>query len=241
LFVVFTDKTTINEGSKDLQEITDCRSISKKEQSNEDSNATAAYPCGTKVEGIVTSTIRRTRFCITCSLNTSSLYYHQQRPNYVLQLFRSTPGEAPASVVIAFNVTGVIITENNNGNSRDIINVQDDSDYYYDPEEEDVVDFNKGDYNQDTKKNAVQRVVFVIDDSVEPGIYRGRIYNSYGGIISAVIKGMINVATMHFNDINDNDSSNYIIDDNGDNTGRCLSNFFDTNNIINPCIKQTSM
>ncbi|XP_029341821.1 uncharacterized protein LOC100167149 isoform X2 [Acyrthosiphon pisum] len=213
-----TDKTMINQGSKDLQEITDCRSISKKELSNEDSNSTLTYPCGAKVEGIVTSTNRRTRFCITCSLNTSSLQYHQQRPNYVLQLFKSTPGDAPATVVIAFNVTGVTITENNNGNGRTIISAQDDDDYYSDPEEEDdVVDSNKGDYNLDTK-NAVQRVVFVIDDSVEPGIYRGRIYNGYGGTISAVIKGMINVAAVPFNDINDNDSSNYIIDDIGDKT-----------------------
>lgn len=207
----------INQG-KDLQEITDCRSISKKELSNEDSNSTLTNPCGTKVEGI-TSTNRRTRFCITCSLNTSSLQYHQQRPNYVLQLFKYTPGEAPATVVIAFNVTGVTITENNNGNSRSIINAQVDDDYYFDPEEEDdVVDSNKGDYNLDTK-NAVQRVVFVIDDSVEPGIYRGRIYNGYGGTISAVIKGIINVAAVPFNDINDNDSSNYIIDEIGDKTG----------------------
>ncbi|XP_022178469.1 uncharacterized protein LOC111039313 [Myzus persicae] len=212
-----TDKTMINQGIKDLQEITDCRSISKKELSNEDSNSTVTYPCGTKVEGIVTSTNRRTRFCITCSLNTSSLQYHQQRPNYVLQLFKSTPGEALATVVVAFNVTGVTMTENNNGNSRTIINVQDDGDYYFDPDEEDVVDSNKGDYNLDTK-NAIQRVVFVIDDSVEPGIYRGRIYNSYGGTISAIIKGMINVAAVPFNDINDNDSSNYIIDDIGDKT-----------------------
>lgn len=212
----------INQDSKDLQEITDCRSISKKELSSEDSNSTVTYPCGTKVEGIVTSTTRRTRFCITCSLNTSSLQYHQQRPNYVLQLFKSTPGEVPATVVIAFNVTGVTITENNNGNSRTIINVQDDDDYYFDPEEEDdVVDSNKGDYNLDTK-NAVQRVVFVIDDSVEPGIYRGRIYNGYGGTISAIIKGMINVAAVSFNDINDNDNSNYIIDDIGDKTGRFI-------------------
>lgn len=212
----------INRGGKDLQEITDCRSISKKEPSNEDSNSTVTSPCGTNVEGIVTDTNRRTRFCITCSLNTSSLQYHQQRPNYVLQLFKSIPGEAPATVVIAFNVTGVTITENNNGNSRSIINAQDDDDYYFDPEEEDdVVDSNKGDYNLDTK-NAVQRVVFVIDDSVEPGIYRGRIYNGYGDTISAVIKGMINVAAVSFNDINDNDSSNYIIDDIGDKTGRFI-------------------
>jgi hypothetical protein len=118
-------------------------------------------------------------------------------------------------------VTGVTITDNNNGNNRASINVQDDSDYYFDPEE-DVVDSNVGDYNLDTK-NAVQKVVFVIDDSIEPGIYRGRIYNSYGSTISAIIKGMINVAAVPFNDINDNDSSNYIIDDIGDNTGRFIS------------------
>jgi len=206
----------INHGSKDLQEITDCRSISKKELSTENVNTT--YPCGTKVEGIITNTNRRTRFCITCSLNTSSLQYHPQRPNYVLQLFKSTPGEAPAAVVIAVNVTGVTLTENKNGNSKTIVNVPDDGDYYIDPEE-DVVDSNKGDYNLDTK-NAVHRVVFVIDDSVEPGIYRGRIYNSYGGTISAIIKGMINVAAVSFNDINNNDRSNYIIDDIGDTAGR---------------------
>lgn len=209
----------INQGSKNLQEITDCRSISKKELSNEDSNATVTYPCGTKVEGIVTNTNRRTRFCISCSLNTSSLQYHPQRPNYVLQLFKSTPGEAPATVVIAFNVTGVTLTENNIGNSKTIVNVPDDGDYYIDPEEEDVVDSNKGDYNLGTK-NAVQRVVFVIDDSVEPGIYRGRIYNSYGDSISAIIKGMINVAAVPFNDFDDNDRSNYIIDDIEEITGR---------------------
>jgi len=139
-----------------------------------------------------------------------------------LQLFKSTPGDAPATVVVAFNVTGVTITENNNGNGRTVISAQDDDDYYSDPEEEDdAVDSNKGDYNLDTK-NAVQRVVFVIDDTVEPGIYRGRIYNGYGGTISAVIKGMINVAAVPFNDINDNDSSNYIIDDIGDKTGRFI-------------------
>jgi len=147
------------------------------------------------------------------------LQYHPQRANYVLQLFKSTPGEAPATVVIAFNVTGVTLTENNNGNSKTIVNVPDDDDYYFDSEEEDVVDSNKGDYNLDTK-NAVQSVVFVIDDSVEPGIYRGRIYNSYGGTISAIIKGMINVVAVPFNDINDNDRSNYIIDDVGDTSGR---------------------
>lgn len=223
----------INQGSRDLQEITDCRSISKKELSNEDSNTTLSYACGTKVEGIVTSANRRTRFCITCSLNTSSIHYHQHRfNNYVLQLFKSTPREPPATVAVAFNVTGVTITDNNNGNSRDSINEQDDGDYYFDPEE-DVVDSNTGDYNLDTK-NAVQKVVFVIDDSVEPGIYRGRIYNSYGSTISAIIKGMINVAAVPFNDVNDNDNSNYIIDDIGDNSGRFTSfNIFNTKHTIN--------
>ncbi|XP_025191738.1 uncharacterized protein LOC112591991 [Melanaphis sacchari] len=214
-----TDKTMINHGSRDLQEITDCRSILKKELSNEDSNTTMTYPCGTKVEGIVTSPNRRTRFCITCSLNTSLLHYQHRFNNYVLQLFKSAPRETPATVAVAFNVTGVIISDNNNGNSKANINVQDDDDdddYYFDPEE-DVVGRNIGDYNLDTK-NAVQKVVFVIDDSVAPGIYRGRIYNSYGGTISAIIKGMINVAAAPFNDVNDNDSSNYIIDDIGDNT-----------------------
>jgi len=229
----------INQGSRDLQEITDCRSISKKELSNEDSNTTLSYACGTKVEGIVTSTNRRTRFCIACSLNTSSLHYHQHRSNnYVLQLFKSTPREPPATVAVAFNVTGVTITDNNNGNSRDSINEQDDGDYYFDPEE-DAVDSNIGDYNLDTK-NAVQKVVFVIDDSVEPGIYRGRIYNSYESTISAIIKGMINVAAVPFNDVNDNDNSNYIIDDIGDNSGRFTSfNIFNTKHIINLSFKHT--
>lgn len=229
----------INQGSRDLQEITDCRSISKKELSIEDSNTTLSYTCGTKVEGIVTSTNRKTRFCITCSLNTSSLYYHQYRSNnYVLQLFKSTPREPSATVTVAFNVTGVTITDNNNGNSRDSINEQYDGDYYFDPEE-DVVDSNIGDYNLDTK-NAVQKVVFVIDDSVEPGIYRGRIYNSYGSTISAIIKGMINVAAVPFNDVNDNDNSNYIIDDIGDNSGRFTSfNIFNTKHIINLSFKHT--
>lgn len=211
----------INQGSRDLQEITDCRSISKKELSNEDSNTTLSYACGTKVEGIVTNTNRRTRFCITCSLNMSSLHYHLHRSNnYVLQLFKSTPREPPATVAVAFNVTGVTITDNNNENSRDSLNEQDDGDYYFDPEE-DVVDSNIGDFNLDTK-NAIQKVVFVIDDSVEPGKYRGRIYNSYGNTISAIIKGIINVAAVPFNDVND-DSSNYIIDEIGDNSGKFIS------------------
>jgi len=151
----------------------------------------------------------------------SSLHYHLHRSNnYVLQLFKSTPREPPATVAVAFNVTGVTITDNNNENSRDSLNEQDDGDYYFDPEE-DVVDSNIGDFNLDTK-NAIQKVVFVIDDSVEPGKYRGRIYNSYGNTISAIIKGIINVAAVPFNDVND-DSSNYIIDEIGDNSGKFIS------------------
>lgn len=165
---------------------------------------------------MVTNTNRRTRFCIACTLNESSSHYHKQRLSYVLQLFKSLPGKAPSSAVIAFNITGFTVT-NENGNSKTSSNEQDDDDYYFDPEEDEAKD--RGDYSQDIK-NVVQRVIFVIDDSVEPGMYRGRIYNSNGGIISSIVKGMINVAAATMNDINVNDNSNYIIDEIEDDTGR---------------------
>lgn len=174
------------------------------------------------MDDFVTGTNRRTRFCIACTFNTSSPHYHQQRLNYVLQLYKSTRGETPETGAIAFNVTGVTITEDT-GNTRNNYKGQDDSDYYFDPDEDEIVGADRGDYNHDGK-NVVQRVVFVIDDSVEPGMYRGKVYNSDGGIISAVVRGMINVAAVAFDDNNENDSSsNYIIDDVEDETtGTCI-------------------
>lgn len=125
--------------------------------------------------------------------------------------------------VIAFNVTGVAITEDT-GNTRNNFKGQDDSDFdYFDPDEDDIiVDADRGDYNHNGR-NAVQRVVFEIDDSVEPGKYRGKVYNRDGGIISNIVKE-INVAAVAFDDNNENDSSsNYIIDDFGDKkTGTCI-------------------
>lgn len=208
----------ISQGNRGFQEITDCRPIFRKEPLNEAANTSATYPCGSRVDDSITGTNRRIKFCITCTLNTSSLYYHQQRLNYILQLYKSTRGETPATGVIAFNVTGITITEDT-VNVRNNFKEQDDSDYYFDQEEDDITDGDKSDDNHDSK-NVVQKLVFVIDDSVEPGMYRGRIYNSDGGIISAIVRGMIKVAAVAFvEDNNENDSSsNYIIDDVEDET-----------------------
>lgn len=222
LILIFSDKTTVSQGNKPVQEITDCQSISREEPSNDPANTTLTYPCGPKVDDFITGTNRRTRFCIACTLNISSSQYHQQRLNYVLQLYKSVHGETPTTGVIAFNVTGVTITEDT-GNIRNNFKEQDDSDYYIDPDEDDIVDVDRGDYNHDSK-NVVQRVVFIIDDSVDPGMYRGKIYDSDGGIVSAIVRGMINVAAVAFGDNNENDSSsNYIIDDVEDEaTGTCI-------------------
>lgn len=211
----------IGQGSKGHHEIAECRPMLRKELPNEIVNSSELYPCGVKVEDMVTNTNRKIRFCIACTLNESSSHYHNQRFSYVLQLLKSLPEKAPSSVVIAFNITGVTVTDNN-GNNKINSDEQDEDDYYlyFDPEEEDMKDEDRGDYSQEIK-NVVQKVIFVIDDSVEPGMYRGRIYNSNGGIISSIVKGMINVATATMNDINvKDDSNNYILDDIEDNTGR---------------------
>ncbi|XP_025414233.1 uncharacterized protein LOC112686242 [Sipha flava] len=210
-----TDKMLIGQGHR---EIADCRPMSRKELPNETVNSSDLYPCGIKVEDMVTNTNRKIRFCIACTLNESSSHYHNQRFSYILQLLKNLPGKAPSSVIIAFNITGVTITDNS-GNNKTNSNEQDEDDYYsyFDPEEEDMKYGERGDYSQEIK-NVVQRVVFVIDDSVEPGMYRGRIYNSNEGIISSIVKGMINVAAATMNDINVNDDSdNYIIDEIEDN------------------------
>lgn len=210
----------ISHGNKDLQEITDCRSVPRKGLSQEvANNNTAMYPCGTKVENINSN--RRTRFCITCSLNTSLFHYPQQRVSYVLQLYKTTSGEPPATVVNAFNVTGVTITEDN-GTGRSSYSGQDYGDYYFDSDAEDTINDDKEDDNREVK-NAIRKVVFVIDDSVDPGMYRGRIYNSDVGIVSAIVKGMINVAAVAFDDITGSDNSNnYIIDEIENETGMCV-------------------
>lgn len=212
----------INHGNKDLQEITDCRSVPRKGLSQEAANNnTATYPCGAKVENTITSSNRRTRFCITCSLNTSLFHYPQQRVSYVLQLYKTTAGEPPASVVNAFNVTGVTITEDNGSGGRGNYNGQDDGDYYFDSDAEDIIDDDKEDDDREVK-NAIRKVVFVIDDSVDPGMYRGRIYNNDVGAVSAIVKGMINVAAVAFDDIIGSDNSNnYIIDEIENETGMC--------------------
>lgn len=211
----------ISQGSKDFQEITDCRSLPRKGLSQETANNnTAMYPCGTKVEKIIANTNRRIRFCITCSLNSSLFYYHQQRVSYVLQLYKTTSREPPATVVNAFNVTGITITEDN-VSGKNSFNGQGDSDYYFDSDTEDIIDIDKEDDNHEGK-NAIRKVVFVIDDSVDPGMYRGRIYNSDIGTVSAIVKGMINVAAVAFDDNTGSDNSNnYIIDEIENETGMC--------------------
>lgn len=174
------------------------------------------YPCSVKVEDIVTGIDRRIRFCIICTLNASSLHRHRQRLNYVLQLYKTVRGETPATVLIAFNVTGVVTTEDSGNNRTDVIS-PDDADYYFDPEGEDVLIDERSDYSLDTT-NVVQKVVFVIDDNVKPGIYRGKIVNSDKSTLSTMVKGIINVAAVTIDNGNDN-PSNYIIDDVEGDTG----------------------
>lgn len=217
-FPLFTDKTLIGQSSKGHREIAECRPILRKELPSETVNFSELYPCGVKVEDMVTNANRRTRFCIACTINESASYYHKQRLSYVLQLFKSQPRKPTSSVVIAFNITGTTVT-NDNGNGKTSSNERDEDDYYFDSEEEDTEEGSIRDYSQDIE-NVVQRVVFVIDESVEPGIYRGRIYNSNGGTISSIVKGMINVAAATMNDIDVNDNSNFIIDDTEDDTGK---------------------
>lgn len=142
----------------------------------------------------------------------TSLHYNEPRLNYILQLFKPTP-ETPSKFEIAYNVTGVTAIEGNEYGKTNS-NERDGGDYFVDPDEEEIMDDN---YNRDNR-NIAQKVVFVIDDSVETGVYRGRIYNSDGDTISVVVKGMIQVAEV--DGINENDSSNnYIIDDIEDKTG----------------------
>lgn len=215
-FVIFVDTATANRANGDSQEITDCRSVTRRELSNETSNTTAvSYLCG----GGSTDVFGRKQFCITCPLNASSSHYNpQQRFNYVLQLLKITRGSNPADVLIAFNLTGVLLTETDDANGRTISVGQDNGqdegdndDYYIDSEfDEDAVDGRRGDRDNG---NAVHRVVFVIDETVEPGMYRGRIYNSDQGAVSAIVKGMINVA---FDDFNWDDN---IVNDTEDDTG----------------------
>jgi len=118
--------------------------------------------------------------------------------------------------LIAFNVTGVVTTEDSGNNRTDVIS-PDDADYYFDPEGEDVLIDERSDYSLDTT-NVVQKVVFVIDDNVKPGIYRGKIVNSDKSTLSTMVKGIINVAAVTIDNGNDN-PSNYIIDDVEGDTG----------------------
>lgn len=238
----FSDRTTVSRTNKDSQEITDCRSTSRKTSLSNDTSDGATRPCGgdggggdDKSKDVAD---RRTRFCIMCTLNASSSHDHRQRLNYVLQLFKTVRGTKQPAVLIAFNLTGVPVIEDNaigrtftddvkrddndNGDNGD----DDDGggDYYSDPEQAEDVAAGGGtpaERNRDNNGNAVHRVVFVIDDTVEPGTYRGRIYNGDEGTVSAVVKGMINVAT--FDEFNSDD---YIVDDTEDDTGRFFFFFF---------------
>jgi len=200
-----------------LPEIVDCLPIPKKEQSGKLLNETNS--CGANIEGIIGQTNWKTRFCIMCKLNTSSLHFHQ-RFNYVLQLFKITRGEVLETAEIKYNVTGFTMPDNI-GISKTNSNELDDDDYYIDLEEN-ISNENKGGFNHDGRKG-VQKLLFVIDDRVVPDIYRGRIYNNNGDTISAVIKGIINVLEEGFDKINENDfSNNYIINDMKDKTSRSI-------------------
>lgn len=174
------------------------------------------YPCGVNENGVGTGSNRRPRFCITCTLNMTSLHYNEPRLNYILQLFKTSP-ESSSTFEIAYNVTGITTTVDNE-HSKANSNEHDGSDYFFDPEEEEIMDDNY--YNRDNR-NVVQRVVFVIDDSVEVGLYGGRVYRSDEDTISVAVKGMIQVAAVDGIIENDN-SNNYIIDGIEDKTGMCI-------------------
>lgn len=230
---VFTDRSNANRNGKGVQEITDCRPISRKKLFNNGANTTwTSYPYGTVLKNIVANdVVGKTRFCIVCALNTSSsssssYYRRQQRNKYVLQLFMVRPAdEPPAAVMVAFNVTGIPIADENPNGVSARVDEQDDGDYYIDPdgdelqEEDDVANGARGDYDSDNV-NAVQRVIFAIDDRVDPGMYRGRICNGNGDTVSAFIKGMINVAAVPLSD--DTDEGDYIIDDVEYDTGKIV-------------------
>lgn len=104
------------------------------------------------------------------------------------------------------------MTENSKSNKTSF-NGRDHNDYYFDSENEDIFNQRQSEFSH-VENDMVQRVMFVIDDSVEPGKYRGRIYNRDGNIIFAVVKGIINVGGVVFNNINESDDSDgYISDD----------------------------
>lgn len=211
----FSDETTIDESNRNLQEIADCHPASEIELSNKAFNA--SYLCHANAENNVASTRRKTRFCVTCSLNIPQLRYHQHKLDYVLQLSKITRGGGSATVGITFNLTGVPAIESDERSETGFSGLDYD-DYYVDPEDHDNTDVDRGDYSHDTR-NVVQKVMFVIDDKVDPGIYRGKIYNNGGGTVSAIVKGTINVASMAFGDVNENNNDDYIYDDSKIDTG----------------------
>lgn len=161
---------------------------------------------------------RKTRFCIICKLNTPILHYNRQRLDYVLQLSKTSKGDGPTTGGITFNITGVNINENNE-NTEAGYNELDDGDYYFDPEDEDTNDGGKNDYHLDSK-NVAQKVMFIVDDTVKPGTYRGRICNSNGGSVFSIVKGMINVASLAFDEANNNSNDDYNDDDVNADSGR---------------------
>lgn len=226
---MFTDRTNANRSGKGAREITDCRPISRKELFNIGANTTgASHPYGAVLKNIVANNaVGKTRFCIACALNTSSSshFRRQQRNNYVLQLYTVRPAdEPPVAVAVAFNVTGIPVTEDNPNGVPARADEQEDGDYYVDPddgelqEEDDIANGVRGDDGSD-RENAVQRVVFVIDGRVDPGMYRGRICDSNGDTVSAFIKGTINVAAVP---LDDTDEGDYIIDDVEYDTGKIV-------------------
>lgn len=123
-------------------------------------------------------------------------------------------------MLVAFNLTGVPVIEDNSIESTSTNDVQHDDDgddYYLDPEQSGDAAADSGTPTERNGYigNAVHRVEFVIDDTVEPGMYRGRIYNGDEGTVSAVVKGMINVAMF-----DESNSGDYIVDDTEDDAGR---------------------
>jgi len=102
---------------------------------------------------------------------------------------------------------------------------QDDVEYYVDQEGEDVSGGDEiNDRDRDGATGVVQNVVFVIEDNVDPGIYRGRIVNVDKGDSSTIVKGIINVAAVTVDSADENDNiSNYILDDVENDTGTTIT------------------
>lgn len=232
IFVFFTDKMSSNYDGKNLHEVY-CSAISKRKQTDEIFDS--AHPCGTNAESVGNAN-PNIRFCIACTFNASHVY--QQRLNYVLQLLKYKPREVPTSGAIEFNVTGVTVTETNESNNTGF-DGRDDDDNYFDPDDRDVFDERRSDVDY-VKKNTVQRVVFVIDDSIRAGKYRGRIYNSDGDVVSGTVKGIINVGGAFFNTFNENDDDDtYISEEINDDKSR--STFKSNTQILNFVFVSTSI